>query len=284
MSIEDHSEGNPDQPAEASEQTRPSDHAVWRPALKEAGWAFLTASLLMVLAYTLFFSHIHPEFVPFMDRAAQKVVASGNELIPVSVGASRQNGKDIVIEDFNGDEAILALPRAFRAENYPFIEVKLSGLTAYSKAKILWQRAGDPTIHALQLRSNGDAVTQIAMVYAGEAYADQIDSIALLFYDGPALLFDNNNDVDIVVQIVEFIPFNWVSIFKLALRNFLTDSMWKPSSHNIYLGTQNRNFLLPGAAINAFFVLALLNWLALRSFVYYKNRSACEPAKPTSST
>ena len=63
-----------------------SDHQapVWKPALKEAAWAFLSASLLLVLAYTLFFSQIHPEFVPFMDRAAQKVAASGNDLIPVS--------------------------------------------------------------------------------------------------------------------------------------------------------------------------------------------------------
>ena len=110
MSIEDHSKGNSDHPAEASEQARLGDQGVWRPALKEAAWAFLSASLLVVLAYTLVFRHIHPEFVPFMDRTAQKVVASGNDLIPVSVGAVSKDGKNITIEDFNGDDAILLLP------------------------------------------------------------------------------------------------------------------------------------------------------------------------------
>ena len=110
--------------------------AVRKPALKEAAWAFLAAAVLLVVVYALAFKHIHPEFVRFMEQDAKPVTTTGNDFIPVSLGKGRKAGSQYIIEDFNGDEAILALPRAFRAEDYPFIKVTLSGFTRYSKAKI----------------------------------------------------------------------------------------------------------------------------------------------------
>ena len=209
MSLDNHSDGNPAHPAEAPKQTRTSDDGVWRPALREAAWAFLSASLLVTLAYTLFFSHIHPEFAPFMNRAAKKMVAPGNDLITVSVGASSKDGEKIIIDDFNSDEAILVLPRAFQAEDYPFIKVNLSGFTRYSKLKILWRNSDNPdNTHALEFNRSGNEVTQIAMVYGGENYSGEIADIALLFYNGPALGFKNNHDVDIVIRSIEFLPFS----------------------------------------------------------------------------
>ena len=76
---------------------------VWFPALKEAAWAFLTAALLLILTYTIFFRSFHPEFISFIDRDARKLVVPGKALIPVSVGAASRTGNQIVIEDFNGD-------------------------------------------------------------------------------------------------------------------------------------------------------------------------------------
>ena len=56
------------------------------------------------------------------------------------------------------------------AEDYPFIKVNLSGFTRYSKAKILWQREGETETHALG--------------------------------------FENNDNVDIVIDSIEFRPFS----------------------------------------------------------------------------
>ena len=267
MSIEDHSEGNPDHPAEASDQTRTSDHAVWRPALKEAAWAFLSASLLLVLAYTLFFSRIHPEFEPFVDRTAQKVVASGNELIPVSAGAASKDGKNITIEDFNDHEAILVLPRAFQAEDYPFIKVNLSGFTRYSKFKILWRRADNQEkTHALEFNRSGDEVTQLAMVYGEDNYRGQITDIALLFYDGPALGFENNNDVDIVIRSIEFLPFSAARVAEQIFEDWTNPPLWQGYSNNIVRGIHANGMVFPNAVANLLVVTglavaALIRWL-----------------------
>jgi hypothetical protein len=267
VSTDDHSEGNPDQPAEVPEQARTSVHGAWRPAFKEATSAFLGASVLVALAYTLFFSHIHPEFVPFIDRAAQSVVASGNDLIPVSVGASRKDGKNIVIEDFNGDEAILVLPRAFQAEDYPFIKVNLSGFTRYSKFKILWRQADNlENTHALELNRSGDEVTQIAMVYGGDNYRGQIADIALLFYDGPALGFENNNDVDIVIRSIEFLPFSAVRVAEQIFEDWTNPPLWQGYSNNIVRGIHKNGMVFPNAIANLLVVTglavaALIRWL-----------------------
>ena len=225
---------NPDQPAEASGQTRSETHdIIWRSSLKEAAWAFCGAGVLVALTYTLLFSRIHPQFVPFMDRAPQPVVAWGNELIPASVGASRKDGKSTIIENFNGDEAILVLPRAFRAEDYPFIKVNLSGFTRYSKFKILWRQADNPEkTHALEFNRSNDEVTQIAMVYGGDNYRGLISDIALLFYDGPALAFENNNSVDIVIQNIEFLPFSAARVVEQIFEDWTNPPLWRGISNN----------------------------------------------------
>ena len=175
----------------------------WKPVLKEAGWAFVGASVLISLVYALAFEKIHPEFTRFMGHSATPLTAAGKDFIPASIGKGKRAGNQFVVEDFNGDEAILVLPGPFMAEDYPFIKVNLSGFTRYSKAKIIWQREGETETHALEFKRSGNEVTRIAMVYGGEQYAGRINSMALLFYDGPALGFENNDDVDIVIDSIE---------------------------------------------------------------------------------
>ena len=140
---------------------------IWKPALKEAGWAFAAAAALLSLVYALAFEQIHPEFARFIGQGATPLTASGKDFIPASIGKGRREGNQFIVEDFNGDEAILVLPRPFVAEDYPFIKVNLSGFTRYSKAKILWQREGESDTHALEFNRSGGEVTQIAMVYGG---------------------------------------------------------------------------------------------------------------------
>lgn len=251
--------------------------AIWKPALKEAAWAFLAAAVLLVIGYTLAFKHIHPEFVRFMGQDAKPITATGKDFIPVSVGKGRKADSQYIIEDFNGDEAILALPRGFRAEDYPFIKVNLSGFTRYSKAKILWQQAGDPTTHALEFNRSGDEVTQIAMVYGGEAYTGPIDSIALLFYDGPALGFENNNEVDIVIESVEFRPFSASRVAKQIFEDWTNPPLWQGYSNNIVRGIHANGMVFPNAVANLLVVTglcvtALIRWMRKLRFAVSPQR------------
>ena len=234
---------------------RPS---IWKPALKEAAWAFLAAATLLAIIYAFAFNRIHPEFVPFIGQDANPLTASGTDLIPVSVGNGRKEGGRYVIEDFNGDEAILALPRAFRAEDYPFIKVNLSGFTRYSKAKILWQQVGDPTTHGLEFNRSGDQVTQIAMVYGGEHYSGSIQSIALLFFDGPALGFENNDDVDITISSIEFRPFSAKNVIEQIVEDWTNPPLWQGYSNNIVRGIHANGMLFPNAVANLLVVTGLL--------------------------
>ena len=236
--------------AKAQTQSAPSDD-IWVPALKEAGVAFVAAALLLTIFYVFAFRWIHPEFVPYMDREASKVIAAGTDLIPVSVGGYRVEGNSAIIEGFNDDEAILALPRAFQAEDYPFIKVNLQGLTRYSKFKILWRRADTPSeTHALEFNRSGDQATQIAMVYGDQNYRGKIADIALLFYDGPALGFENNNDVDIVIDSIEFLPFSAARVANQIFEDWTNPPLSQGYSNNIVRGIHLNGMIFPNAVAN----------------------------------
>ena len=235
----------------------------WKPALKEAAWAFLAAALLLIVTYTIFFRSFHPEFIPFIDRDARKLVVTGKDFIPVSGSAASKTEDRIIIEDFNGDEAVLLLPRAFQAEDYPFIKVNLSGFTRYSKFKIIWRRADDiAQTYALEFNRSGDEVTQIAMVYGGEDYRGKIADIALLFYDGPALGFENNNDVDIVIDSIEFLPFSAARVAEQIFEDWTNPPLWPGYSHNFVRGIHSHGLVFPNAVAN-FIVIAGMAILAL---------------------
>ena len=245
----------------------PHKPAIWKPALVEAAWGFVAAAILLITVYAIFFRSFHPEFMPFMDRDARKLVVPGKDLIPVSVGAASKTGNQVIIKDFNDDEAVLLLPRAFQAEDYPFIKVNLSGFTRYSKFKIIWRRADDVSqTYALEFNRSGDDVTQIAMVYGGENYRGKIADIVLLFYDGPALGFENNNDVDIVINSIEFLPFSAVQVAEQIFEDWTNPPLWQGYSNNIVRGIHKNGMVFPNAVANLLVltglaVAALIRWL-----------------------
>lgn len=234
------------------------DYRVWRPALIEAAWASLSAALLLVAIYAIFFQSFHPEFAPFTDREARKLVIPGKHLIPVSVGAARKTGNQIIIEDFNYDDVVLFLPREFQAEDYPFIKVNLSGFTRYSKFKIVWRRTDDVSqSYALEFNRSGDEVTQIAMVYGDENYRGKIADIALLFYDGPALGFENNNGVDIVVDSIEFLPFSAARVAEQIFEDWTNPPLWQGYSNNIVRGIHRNGMVFPNVVANLLIITGL---------------------------
>ena len=157
-----------------------------------------------------------------MDRTAQEVVASGNDLIPVSVGPTAKMGRTSPSRISMVMKRSPTLPMHSR-QGLPLYQsqpLRASPATANSKF------SGDEQIiektHALGFNRSGDEVTQIAMVYGGENRG-QIADIALLFYDGPALGFENNNDVDIVINSIEFFAlFSQYVLPNRSLRTGLT--------------------------------------------------------------
>ena len=253
--------------------TASEDDRVWRPALTEAARAFIVAALLLIATYTIFFRFFHPEFIPFLDRDAHKLVVPGKDLIPISVGDASKAGNSIIIEDFNKDEAVLLLRRAFEAEDYPFIKVNLSGVTRYSKFKIVWQRADDLTqSHALEFNRSGDEVTQIAMPYGGENYRGRIADIALLFYDGPALGFQNNNNVDIVIRSIEFLPFSATRVAEQIFEDWTNPPLWQGYSNNIVRGIHLNGMIFPNAVANLLVITGLAVAVLMRELRKLKDR------------
>ena len=251
----------------ASDSTTANDDSqVWVPALIEAAWAFLIAALLLIATYTIFFQSFHPDFKPFIDRAASKLVVPGKDLIPASVGASRRDGSSLIIEDFNEDEAVLILRRQFAAEDYPFIKLNLSGFTRYSHLKIVWRQADDlQQSRALEFNRSGDQVTQIAMAYGGENYRGKIADLALLFYDGAAHGFENNNDVDIVIDSIELLPFSAARVAEQIFVDWTNPPLWQGYSNNIVRGIHPNGILFPNVVANllsatGLVVAALIRW------------------------
>ena len=253
--------------------TASEDDRVWRPALTEAARAVIVAALLLIATYTIFFRSFHPEFIPFLDRDAHKLVVPGKDLIPISVGDASKAGNSIIIEDFNKDEAILLLRRAFEAEDYPFIKVNLSGVTRYSKFKIVWQRADDLNqSYALEFNRSGDEVTQIAMVYGGEAYSGKIDAVAILFYDGPAHGFENNNEVDITIESIEFRPFSALYVAEQILEDWTNPPLWQGYSNNIVRGIHLNGMIFPNAVANLLVITGLAVAALMRELRKLKDR------------
>mgnify|MGYP001490380249 CR=1 FL=1 len=239
-------------------------HIAWRPAFVEAAWAFVSAVLLVTSAYAICFTSFHPEFTPFIDRDARKLFVPGKDLIPVSVGAASKKDNQIIVEDFNKDEAVLLLPRAFQAEDYPFIKVNLSGFTRYSKFKIIWRQADDIAhSHALEFNRSGDEVTQIAMVYGGKDYRGKIADIALLFYDGPALGFENNNDTDIAIDSIEFLPFSAARVAEQIFEDWTNPPLSQGYSNNIVRGIHPNGMVFP----NVVATLLVLTGLAVAALM-----------------
>ena len=193
----------------------------------------------------------------------------GKDLIPVSVGDASEAGESIIIKDFNGDEAVLLLLRAFDAEDYPFVKVNLSGVTRYSKSKIIWRRADDlGQSYALELNRSGDEVTQIAMPYGGENYRGRIADIALLFYEGPALGFQNNNDVDIVIRSIEFLPFSAKRVAEQIFEDWTNPPLWQGYSSNVVTGIHPNGMVFPNAAAN----LLVITGLAIAALIRWERK------------
>ena len=95
------------------------------------------------------------------------------------------------------------------------------------------------------------------MVYGGEDYRGKIADVALLFYDGPALGFENNNDVDIVIDSIEFLPFSAAHVVEQIFEDWTNPPLWQGYSSNIVRGIHPNGMVFPNAVANLLVVTGL---------------------------
>ena len=219
--------------------------------IKESLLAYGLSWLLLVIMYFFAFTYIHPEFGRYRSTQATGITVPASHLIPISVGEFKKNGSTFSILSFRGDEAILALSRSFLAEDYPFIEVDLSGLTRFTKFKLLWRKQSDPVkTYSLEFNRRRDGVTQLAMTAAGNDYEGQISDIALLFYDGPALEVSDNKGIPITITSIRLVPFSMPAVIAQIYDDWTTPPLWQGHSNNIVRGVHAGALIMPNMAAN----------------------------------
>lgn len=231
---------------------------IWTKALREATWAFAMAAIALSLLFVTTFFFFHPDLTRFSQGTVQPLSVSGSELLAISIGEGHKDNGHYVISDFNKDEAILVSEQQFRAEDFPFVKINLEGLTSVTTVKLLWQKAGDPEIYSRELNRDGDGLTQLALALEGEDYSGTIASIALLFYDGPALGFQNNDDVDITIRNIEFRAFSLWRVIEQIYCDWINPPLWGASSINTVEGVHPRQLLKPNIAANLLVVTGLV--------------------------
>ena len=239
--------------------------SVWSSALREAMLIFtLVASALTLLFVSAIFL-FYPDLERFANQSSQPVIVSASELMPFSLGGGHNKGGKFYITDFNQDEAVLVLQKSFKAEDFPFIKVNLNGLTRFTTVKLLWQKPDSPEIYGQEITRDGGGLKQISLALAGDDYAGTIASLALLFYDSAALGFQNNNNVDIVINHIELKPFSIWNVIEQIFYDWTTQSVWEVSSINSVAGAPQPQLLKPNLAIN----LVMVSGLAV-AFIWRK--------------
>lgn len=239
--------------------------SVWWAALNYALVAIACSSLILVVSYATWFYDIHPEFKHFSNRGVEESIIPGRQFRPVSVGGGGVLGETALITDFADDQAIVSLDARFYAEDFPFIKFNIEGLTRFTNAYVFWRRTDDPEqLYSLPLNRSGDAVTQIAMVYANENYTGLIEELAIGFFDGPAKGFSNNNDVDITIHSVELRPFSALRVAEQIWEDWTNPPLWQGYSNNIVRGIHTNGMVFPNLVLNLLVALSALLLIVFR--------------------
>lgn len=235
----------------------PGTKSVWQPALKEAGFAFMAAALVLSVIYGTWFFKFHPEFVPFTGHGVEAALIPGGDFVPVHAGGGYLDGDEGVITAFKDGRAILSLNANFIAEDYPFIKFNIEGLTTWANAFVMWRRAEDPDIvYQLPLNRSGDEVTQVAMVYAGEFYRGPMVELSVGFITDPTR-HDNGGEA-IRLRSAELLPFSAVRVVEQLFEDWTNPLLWQGYANNIVAGVHLNAMVYPNLAANLLVVTGVV--------------------------
>ena len=110
------------------------------------------------------------------------------------------------------------------------------------------------------------------MTYGAENYRGKIAEIALLFYDGPALGFENNNNVDIVIDSFEFLPFSAARVAEQIFEDWTNPPLWQGYSNNVVRGIHRNGMVFPNAVANLLVVTGIAVAALIRGLRQLKDR------------
>lgn len=231
----------------------------------EAGVTLLCAAVIFIIAYIIFFRAIHPEFSPFIKTGVPRIEIPGKDFYPLSGLKVKASGSALAIEEFKNGEAILVLPRAFRADDYPFIKLNLEPPSRTITVKIVWQQAkklGES--HAIEVDLFDNNAKQVAMVYGGLGYRGEIDNIALLFYEGPEIGATKDRHTDVItLHSVELLPFTPLRVAQQIYEDWTSPPLWGGASNNFILGAHSASRFFPNLAAHLIITLSII-LIALR--------------------
>ncbi len=239
---------------------------LWLRATGQAACALVLSALVLVTVYSIRFFDFHPEFAPFSGGTAEARAIPGRMLQPMVAGGGGLQGDTAVITALaDGKQAVLAYQGGFDAEDFPFIQFELEGLTRFTTAFVYWIRKDDPeNLHYLPLNRSGDGVTQVAMPYGGENYRGRIMELGIAFTDGPALGVDNNKGQHIKVHRLEMLPFSAGAVAHQIWKDWVNPPLWKGYSNNIVRGIHENGMVFPNLVLNLLVATSAIFFLAWR--------------------
>lgn len=230
----------------------------------EAFTALVVGFLFLAFMYTAFFLTLNPEFDSFSGRGSSAISFPGRSFKPVISGGGYVDGDAGVVTAFEQGQAVLTLRTNFRAENYPFVAIKVSGLTVWADAVIFWKKANEPdTFHQLALTKVADGVSQIALAKATDKYRGTITEIGIAFAENAVA--QGNGGKAIRISSLELVPFSLAAVTTQLIVDWLHPPLLKGRSNNIVTGSHDNSLLLPGAAIN----LLLGTSITLAAIVFF---------------
>jgi len=236
---------------------------VWKPALKEAAKVFGIAWIVIIVGYIALFKEIHPGFIPFMGRDAEPRVIPAQAFRQV-VGSGFLSGGNRVVSEFTNGQAILVSDTRFVAEDYPFIQVNIEGLTTWAYGVVFWRTAAEPDeINTMVLQRSWDAVTQVAMVYGNEKYRGEIIELTVGFVSDPT--DHDNNGEPITLIDVELRPFSPLRVAQQIIEDWRNPPLWGGDANNKVRGIHENGMVFPNAVANLLVVTGvLLAWMGRR--------------------
>ena len=231
----------------------------WWVALKHAVIALAISTVVLIAVYSIWFFDFHPEFAGFNNPKAEPRVLLGNRFRPIGMGSGGAKGNTSIINGFTDGKAGISVATGFRAEDYPFIKFDIEGLTRFTNASVYWRRAAEPEqLYQLPLNRSGDEVTQVAMVYGAEHYKGLITELVIVFFDGPAKGFSDNNNVDIAIKQVELRPFSPLTVAGQIWEDWVNPPLWQGYSNNIVRGIHGNGMVFPNLVLNLLVAISVL--------------------------
>ncbi len=219
---------------------------------------FLWALLKALLALTFSAAVLLPAFLTLhthsADTGAQAKTIPGNKLA-VIMGTARPSINGLKLNKLakagEDNRAILSTKISFKAEDYPFVDYKITNRHPGTTVYLIWRTADNPEkIHNTMLYWNGDKTTTINMAKF-EQWQGNITELGLDIYE-------DLRDRPMIIQQLTLQPFSNTTLMAATWSEWITYRGWTQRSAHHLRGAQRNTSLSPTLAVASWAGLALL--------------------------